>query len=247
MKIKIIAFCILYLFISKTIGQDLYSAKYMVVLDKKNYEDSFKDKSKSNINERIKNTLIKNQEEYLRISKKIIFTLNLDIESSVFSINRPLNSNNENKYYNGFLIELGYKGKYYTNMSKIIHQKNSFGEEFQINIKKPDWKILNITKKIGNYLCYKAVTKKTVENSRGIHKFNIIAWFSKEIPFSYGPKEFSGLPGLIVELQEGRKTYKLISFLKVKNKKLEKPTKGKKITLKEFNALSKKMFENRGN
>ncbi|MBO6186840.1 MAG: GLPGLI family protein [Chryseobacterium sp.] len=44
------------------------------------------------------------------------------------------------------------------------------------------------------------------------------AWFTKEIPFSEGPYKFTGLPGLIVLLQDDRNQY---GFALVKSKKLE--------------------------
>lgn len=45
------------------------------------------------------------------------------------------------------------------------------------------------------------------------------AWFTKEIPLSEGPYKFTGLPGLIVLLEDDRDQY---SFALVKSKKLEK-------------------------
>ncbi|MNU15569.1 GLPGLI family protein [Chryseobacterium scophthalmum] len=45
------------------------------------------------------------------------------------------------------------------------------------------------------------------------------AWFTKEIPLSEGPYKFTGLPGLIVLLEDDRNQY---SFALVKSKKLEK-------------------------
>ncbi len=55
------------------------------------------------------------------------------------------------------------------------------------------------SKKIGDYICYKATT--IVENHRKI-KSEIVVWFTPEIPFQYGPKNYGGLPGLILALQE---------------------------------------------
>lgn len=45
------------------------------------------------------------------------------------------------------------------------------------------------------------------------------AWFTKEIPLSEGPYKFTGLPGLIVLLEDNRNQY---NFALVKSKKLEK-------------------------
>ncbi|WP_130734284.1 GLPGLI family protein [Flavobacterium sp. J27] len=64
------------------------------------------------------------------------------------------------------------------------------------------WNITSETKKIQNFTCYKATKIKKVTNQRGSFNHEIIAWFCPEIPFSYGPNEYNGLPGLIVELIE---------------------------------------------
>ncbi len=53
------------------------------------------------------------------------------------------------------------------------------------------WKILNETKKIGNFECSKATC-----NFRGR---DYTAWFSISIPLPYGPWKLQGLPGLILE------------------------------------------------
>lgn len=57
-----------------------------------------------------------------------------------------------------------------------------------------DWKILPETVTIGNYKAQKATT-----NFAG-RTWN--AWFTTEVPFQDGPYKFSGLPGLIVKLED---------------------------------------------
>lgn len=56
------------------------------------------------------------------------------------------------------------------------------------------WTIHKDTKKIGDFNCIKATTY-----FRGR---NYIAWYSPEIPLNSGPWKFSGLPGLIIEIQD---------------------------------------------
>ena len=51
-------------------------------------------------------------------------------------------------------------------------------------------------KKIGSYLCYKAID---VESDNQLKK--PIAWFSPLIPVNFGPKEYIGLPGLVLEVE----------------------------------------------
>lgn len=103
-------------------------------------------------------------------------------------------------------------------------------------------------KKIGKFNCYKATATIERENSNGKFNQHILAWFTPEIPFNFGPKEYSGLPGLIIELIPGENVgYRLIAIKKEKYKKIEMPTLGKKMSFDEFNLLGKKMFENRKN
>ena len=62
-----------------------------------------------------------------------------------------------------------------------------------------DWKIEAETMKIGDYKTQKATT-----NFGGR---TWTAWFSKDIPFQDGPYKFSGLPGLIVKIEDADQNY----------------------------------------
>ncbi|UMQ40691.1 GLPGLI family protein [Chryseobacterium sp. Y16C] len=62
-----------------------------------------------------------------------------------------------------------------------------------------DWKISNEKAKIGAYNAQKATTEF------GGKKWT--AWFSSELPFQDGPYKFSGLPGLIVKIEDEGKNY----------------------------------------
>lgn len=55
-----------------------------------------------------------------------------------------------------------------------------------------NWKIRKESKKIGRYTVYKATAKD--------HEREIIAWYAPEFPYSYGPVDVFGLPGLILEV-----------------------------------------------
>lgn len=81
----------------------------------------------------------------------------------------------------------------------------SYSEEIKIS-----WKIENEKKKIGEYEAQKATTEF------GGRKWT--AWFAESIPFPDGPYKFSGLPGLIVKIEDAEKNY---SWELKGNKKIE--------------------------
>jgi GLPGLI family protein len=116
---------------------------------------------------------------------------------------------------------------------------NSYLGEYRVSYKdKTEWKLENETKLIDNYLCYKATSVEVVVNSEGTFKHAIIAWYCPSIPFSYGPKGFNGLPGLILELQVRNITWGATKIeLSKEDKIIEKPTKGKLITEDEYKKM----------
>jgi len=66
------------------------------------------------------------------------------------------------------------------------------------------------------------------------------------IPVNFGPKEYFGLPGLILEVSYDQFFIKATSItLNPKEEiKIEKPNKGKRMTEKEYTEMSKQFFKN---
>lgn len=128
------------------------------------------------------------------------------------------------------------------NLSYTIHKTYSsknieYYDKFQTaNLlikenKQPDWKIENEFKKIGDIQCQKAIS-----NYRGR---TWEAWFSKDYPVNDGPYKFSGLPGLVVHINdtENDHRFSLIQIKKTKNINNSLPKNSKKIGEKEFRKL----------
>lgn len=92
------------------------------------------------------------------------------------------------------------KKKEYYEINEYLHNEYVIKTEYNpIN-----WKIMEETKIINGYLCNKAITIEKRTDRKGITEdLKIIAWFAKDIPYSFGPKNYFGLPGLILELHEG--------------------------------------------
>lgn len=102
------------------------------------------------------------------------------------------------------------------NSSKFVIKKDD-GNLFFLN-EKQDWVITSETKKIGNYLCYKATSEKSGMDKFGKEKSTpVVAWFAPGLPYGFGPKDFNGLPGLILELQFYKPVY-LATKIDVDNK-----------------------------
>ncbi|MEZ0005985.1 GLPGLI family protein [Flavobacterium sp. 28YEA47A] len=162
-------------------------------------------------------------------------------------------------------------GKSYKNIKDktMLSEEDFFGKEFLVSdsLRKWDWKLVDETKKIGNFTCYKAigvipVSKEDIENFEKMKNKKsekktvlftpsepkdrtITVWYTPEIPVSHGPGEYWGLPGLIMEVNDA-KTVILCSkiVLNPKDKVVIKmPKKGKKVTKKEYEALIEKQME----
>lgn len=77
-------------------------------------------------------------------------------------------------------------------------------------------------------------------------KENIItAWYCPEIPVNQGPENYWGLPGLILEVNDG-KTVILCSKLVLNSKEkveIKPASKGKEVTQKEYDEIVKKKME----
>lgn len=98
-----------------------------------------------------------------------------------------------------------------------------------------NWVLTDETKKIDNYTCYKATTEYVVVNSRGTFKHPVIAWFCPELPYSFGPAGYDGLPGLILELQEWNNVFGAIKIeFKSSDEPILLPIKGEKISYENY-------------
>lgn len=99
-----------------------------------------------------------------------------------------------------------YKGKITYTVSKNYPDFKTFlhigmgTDEYKVSDdRKMNWKILPEKQKIGEFDAQKAETE--------MFGRKWTAWFSTEIPIQDGPYKFSGLPGLIVKIEDQNKTH----------------------------------------
>ena len=96
---------------------------------------------------------------------------------------------------------------------KVISIKDSIPEY--------KWKLFDESQTITGYLCKKATTTKQTGRSQAI-----TAWYCEDIPIDDGPFDFTGLPGLILQIEiDDRSIIKFeeINFLNEVNINIEEP------------------------
>ncbi|TXE17652.1 GLPGLI family protein [Psychroserpens burtonensis] len=145
------------------------------------------------------------------------------------------------------------------------NMRETFSKLFLVKggLKEHEWTLESDTKNIGEYTCFKATMTREVEEVKSgftidkdedshekvdkeapMKTITITAWYTPQIPVSAGPAGYHGLPGLILETNDGSQTIicsKIIINPKKSNEIIE-PTKGKEVTQEEFDAiLIKKM------
>ena len=90
-----------------------------------------------------------------------------------------------------------------------------------------------------------SVTKSFMDDVDIPKEVEVTAWYTMQIPVSNGPEEYSGLPGLILEVNEGRTTIlcSKIVLNPTEKEAIEAPKKGKKVTRKEYNDIMMKKIQ----
>jgi len=144
----------------------------------------------------------------------------------------------------------------YKNISenRMANKKELMGKVFLIrdNLVAYDWELMGETKNIGNYTCYKAkfeieeediqinMIDGEVKEEKVTKKRTLVAWYTPEVPISNVPSNYGGLPGLILEVNDGNQTIVCSEIvLNPKEvKEIKEPTKGKVVTRDEFSKIS---------
>lgn len=183
--------------------------------------------------------------------EKLEYSLLFNKEISFFTEIESLDSDeNSNKLAGILMKRLGAgNGKYNIDLKKknILHQRTLGGDLFLVTSSLDDiqWNLTKESKKIGNYVCFKATTTYKIETVRGTKEKPVVAWFTPNIPLPFGPAEYGGLPGLILELEVDNIVLfaERIVLNQKENKTIKKLSKGIKVSKQEFKDLEIKAFE----
>lgn len=243
-------------------GKAYYSTKSKMELG--TWGATMSEAQKKQIQERLKNRLEK------------VYVLTFSIEESVYDEDEKLDaiSGATDSWGKNFAPGEQYKNVK-TNM--LLQSQEFYGKQFLVKDKLQaiEWTLTNDTKKVGEYTCMKAValtpsselywydfswdrlrsneTEDATASSDStkmiqIPMTQIEAWYTPQIPVSHGPGEYSGLPGLILEVSADNTTIlcsKIVMNPQEKSK-IEAPSKGKEVTKSEYQEIVKnKMAEMR--
>ena len=151
----------------------------------------------------------------------------------------------------------GGKSIYYKNTQEKRFAKKTeiMGKVFLVKDSLPnyEWELSSETKNIGNYTCHKATFTREVENtsmsmingeSKEVTKKEMItttAWYTLQVPISNGPDNYQGLPGLILEINDGKKLIVCTEIILNPSEKIniQEPTKGKVVSQEKYNEIQK--------
>tara|TARA_B100001146_G_C16200029_1_gene443878 strand:- start:5439 stop:6176 length:738 start_codon:yes stop_codon:yes gene_type:complete len=146
---------------------------------------------------------------------------------------------------------------------RFANQVELFGKQFLIldSLEQPKWELHKETKNIGEYTCFKA-TYETTRTIRSVSSSSdekgsnstsqneeeevlVTAWYTPQIPLGHGPANYQGLPGLILEVNDGSET--ILCSKIVLNPEggiaIKEPRKGKKVTESEYQEIVAKKME----
>lgn len=192
------------------------------------------------------------------------FTLSFNKEESIYKKEEELDKPNVGMGDGIQIVSIGggggsdvlYKN---TKEQRFSEQVDTYGKIFLVKdgIEKIDWELGSETKYIGEYQCYKATYTKMVEKPRVVfnseneeeeekepemEERTVTAWYTPQIPVNNGPDNYQGLPGLILEVHDGKLT--IVCSKIVLNPKdkidIKEPEKGKVVNQEKYEEIMDK-------
>jgi GLPGLI family protein len=268
-KVALISTLLLVGFIAKAQeiqGKAEYFSKSIIKTDLTNLKIRDKDSPDPELDKMLKDALKSASE------KQYVLTFNKT--ECLYEEEQKLNKPSGSSGGMSIMVKLETAGKKYMNVKdkKSIIEDEIFGKEFLIEepLEKPEWKLINETKKIGDYTCYKAELVipvsdklkaeyeeflKKEEKKPALFKMEkpedlvVTAWYTPEVPVSFGPDNYWGLPGLILEVNDGLSVI-LCSKVVVNSKeklKIKQPSTGEKISQMKFDKIKKEKYDSMKN
>lgn len=201
-------------------------------------------------------------EEQMRRAFQRTYTLNFTKSESTYKQQAKLNQPKPQSGTSGVMVMSfgggGMGDVTYKNLAetRYSNKMDLMGKTFLIKDQLPkyDWVLTGETKNIGTYTAYKATWTREEENrSMSLRDGEMkeenkketrttTAWYTLDIPVSNGPGNWWGLPGLILEVHDGRQTVVCTEIVLNPSDKvvIEEPKKGKVVTQDKYDELYRK-------
>jgi GLPGLI family protein len=199
------------------------------------------------------------EERFQKMNQKT-FILEFDKTTSSYKEEEKLNAPNPQANMGGMQMISVFGGGgsgslYFKNLKekRFVSKTDIMGKTFLIKDSIPNyqWQLTSETKNIGNYTCYKATFSKDVENismtvengetkqTKKIETITTTVWYTPQIPISNGPTIYHGLPGLILEINDGRTTIVCTEIVLNPSEKItiSEPDKGKIVSQAEYDKI----------
>ncbi len=128
--------------------------------------------------------------------------------------------------------------------NKLVDSREFMSKKFLIKggLDEAEWKIADGQKQILDFLCLKAIYRDTADT--------YVAWFTPQITIANGPAEYSGLPGMILQIvvNDDDRTITAVSVTEqtIEKDMLKEPKKGKEVTSEEFKLIVQEKMKEMG-
>ncbi len=188
----------------------LYSQSYKATYEVKFKEGFSKEKMKKGLEKELDGKESQLYKKFIADAQPVQSILKFDNTQSFYQVKQTMkNDNNPNNIFSGFA---GGERKYFQFKDEDLkyYVSEKFGNIYNVKYKSKKWKLTNQRKIVNGYPCQKAI----INTSNGK---KIIAWFSKELSFPFGPEKFNGLPGLIIKVIVEPFVFELIKLKKQEN------------------------------
>ena len=195
--------------------------------------------SANEVSTEAKNFINNIHRQKIKMLPQFEFDLVFNKNEALFSYAENMSLDNSDVSSEDIAMFTGIYDKFYFNLNKdeIQNQRRFFHDEIILinsKISAINWEVFPETKTIAGFECQKAVTTKYELIEDSYVEKEITVWFSKDIPFSFGPG-IAGLPGMILGV-ETKRLYIYADKVKLnkKDKKISSLKKGRKMTGKEY-------------
>lgn len=218
--------CFLLMLNLSIFAQQSFEVNYGVV-----FEFSENDKKNSHINPMLEMAkMAENEIKFMlqyKNGKTIFVKPNTGIKSDEYEIASAF-VDADNIYYTDIIN----RTSYIEITENDLFKKNEFIVLDSLKLK---WNLIDSTKIINNFKCFYANTILNKNQYNTNNDVLVEAWYTPEIPVSSGPKNFNGLPGLILYLRINKTIFKAekINFVKNDNE-INLPVKGEMISNEKY-------------